>query len=250
MTKRWEFVYGAYKLLQVQNGPEYASYRTAAVEPAVVTAVRKMLPVYHGQFDSSDIIRKISEAHFDGAAARCVDFDTIRGTFQETGQVCLDASSGFLLSIRQGKETIRQSAYYRFNDASLPGLIERWVGDEKIFEIESKIIVRTDFEPEYFDHPPDAKIMTQCRSFQRAYADQTPQPEPKTYSQELVNVKLHGKVGKDGKPMSLKLLSLGVRQDLADEALKIVANWTFHPAQCDYQASTQEMDFEVVFRGW
>ena len=249
-NKRWEFVYGAYKFFQVQNGPEYATYRTAPVEPAVVTAVRKLVPVYQGQFDASDVIRNISEAKVYGIAARCIDFETIRGAFQGTGKVCVDSASGFLLSIRQGKETIRQSVYYRFNDASLPGHIERWVDGEKIFEIDSKVAVRKDFEPEYFDYPQDAKIMTQCKSFHRAFADQTPQPEAKTFSQELVTVKVHGRVGKDGKPMSLKLLSLGVRQDLADEALTIVAKWTFHPAQCEYQASTQEMDFEVVFKGW
>jgi outer membrane biosynthesis protein TonB len=59
---------------------------------------------------------------------------------------------------------------------------------------------------------------------------------------------LHGRVGKDGKPTALKVLD-AVRPDLAEEALHVVTKWSFHPAMCEYQPATQEMDFEVTFKG-
>jgi len=38
--------------------------------------------------------------------------------------------------------------------------------------------------------------------------------------------------------------------DLAEEALRVVSTWSFHPAMCEYQPANQEMDFEVTFKGW
>jgi hypothetical protein len=60
---------------------------------------------------------------------------------------------------------------------------------------------------------------------------------------------VHGRVGKDGKPAALKALDTA-RPDLAEEAVRMVSMWTFHPAMCVYQAATQEMDFQVTFKGW
>ncbi|MGA2273329.1 MAG: energy transducer TonB [Bryobacteraceae bacterium] len=249
VNKRWEFTYGTYKFISVQNGSEFATYRSESAEPAALTSVRRLIPVFRGQFEPADMIRHIEDATVDGRSARCIGFDTLKGDEQQSGQVCVDAQSGFLLSVRQGDETIRQSAYFQFNNASLPGHIERWVGNEKLIEIDAKVVVRTEYPPEYFDYPPDAKIANSCRSFHRAFADRVPQPEPRTQSNEAITVRLHGRVGKDGKTNSLQVLD-AARPDLAEEALRIVSGWTYHPAMCEYQPATQEMDFEVRFKGW
>ncbi len=249
VNKRWEFTYGTYKFIRVEDGSEFATYRSESAEPAALTSVRRLVPAFHGQFEAADIIRRVGDSTVDDRPARCIDFDTIKGDQQQSGQVCVDAQSGFLLSVRQGDETIRQSGYYRFNNASLPGHIERWVGTQKLIEIDSRVLVRTEYPPDYFDYPPDAKIDNGCREFHRAFADRTPQPEPKAQSDEAISVRLHGRVGKDGKPIALKVLDT-VRPDLAEEALRVVSGWTFHPAMCEYQPATQEMDFEVRFKGW
>jgi len=249
VNKRWEFTYGTYKYIRVQDGSEFATYRSESSEPAALTSVRRLVPAFHGRFDSTDIIRRIADATVDERPARCIDFDTLKGDQQQSGQVSIDAQSGFLLSIRQGDETIRQSAYFRFNNGWLPGHIERWMGNEKLIEIDARVVVRTEYPPEYFDYPADAKIDNGCREFHRAFADRTPQPEPKTQSNEAITVKVHGRVGKDGKPSALKVLD-AARPDLAEEALRIVSQWSFHPAMCEYQPANQEMDFEVTFKGW
>lgn len=248
-NKRWEITYGTYKYTGVQDGAEFATYRSESGEPAAVTSVRRLIPVFHGRFEPADIIRRIGDSTMDGRPARCIDFDTVKGDHQQSGQVCVDAQSGFLISVRQGDETIRQSAYYRFNDASLPGHIERWVADKKTIEIDSRVVVRTEYPPDYFDYPPDAKITHSCAAFHRAFADYVPQPESKALSNEVTTVRVHGRVGKDGKPAVLKALDVA-RPDLAEEALRVVSGWTFHPAMCVYQPATQEMDFEVTFKGW
>src|ERR1035441_8638365 len=186
VNKRWEFTYGTYKFIKVQDAGDAATYRSESAEPATLTSVRKLVPAFHGRFEPAGIIRRIADATEDGRPARCIDFDTLKGEQQQSGQVCLDAPNGFLLSVRQGDETIRQSAYFPFNNASLPGHIERWVGNEKLLEIDSRVVVRTNYPPEYFDYPQDAKIDNGCREFHRAFADRTPQPEPETQSNEAI----------------------------------------------------------------
>ncbi|MGA3189553.1 MAG: energy transducer TonB [Bryobacteraceae bacterium] len=249
MNKRWEFTYGSYKFIKVQNGPESATYRSESAEPAVLTSVRKLLPAFGGTFEPADIIRRVADATMDGRPAHCIDWDELKGDQQQSGHACVDAQSGFLLSVRQGQETIHQSAFFQFNNASLPSHIERWVGDEKLLEIDFKVVMRTEYPPEYFDYPPDAKVENGCGEFHRAFTDHAAQPETKTHSNEVITVRLHGRVGKDGKPTALKILN-EVRPDLAEEALRVVSGWTFHPAMCEYQPATQEMDFEVRFKGW
>jgi hypothetical protein len=249
VNKRWEFTYGAYKFISIQNGSEHATYRSDSAEPAALTSVRKLIPAFRGQFEPADMVRRIGDSTVDGLPARCIDFDTLKGDQQQSGQVCVDALSGFLVSVRQGDETIRQSAYFRFNNASLPGHIERWVGNQKLIEIDSKVVVRTEYPPDYFDYPLDATISNSCRSFHRAFADYTPQPAAKSQSIDVITVRVHGRVGKDGKPAALKVLD-AVRPNLAEEALRIVSGWTYHPATCEYEPATQEMDFAVTFKGW
>jgi len=41
-----------------------------------------------------------------------------------------------------------------------------------------------------------------------------------------------------------------VRPDLAEEAMRVVSGWTYHPAMCEYEPATAEMDFVVTFKGW
>lgn len=248
-NKRWEFTYGDYRFIRVRDGSELATYRSESTEPAALTSVRKLLPAFQGHFEPADLVRSILDTNVNGQAVRCIDFDTLKGDQQQSGQVCVDAHIGFLLSVRQGDETIRQSAYFRFNNAWLPGHIERWVNNEKLLDIDWNVVVRTDYPPEYFDYPVDAKIDNSCSEFHRAFADNTPQPVSKALSNEAITVRVHGRVGKDGKPAALKALDTA-RPDLAEEAVRVVSNWTFHPAMCVYQPATQEMDFDVTFKGW
>lgn len=249
MLRRWEFTYGAYRFVQVQNGREFATFRTDPNEPAPVTAARKLLPVYLGQFEPADVIQRITDVTLDGQPARCVDFETVKGDEHLPGQVCFDAARGFLILLRQGEAVTRQSAFFQFNDGFLPGHVERWSGGVKLLEIDQKTVVREEYPPDFFEYPRDATIRHMCRAFTRAYEDNTPQPPPKALSDDVIEIRVHGRVGKDGKPTALKAFDTA-RTDLAAEAVRIVSTWTYHPAKCEYEPATMETDFIVKFKGW
>lgn len=247
--KRWEFSYGSYKYVRVQNGREFATVRTSPSEPAALTSVRKLLPVFLGRFEPADVIRGLEDAVVDGRPARCITFETLKGDHQQPGRVCVDSAQGWLLEVTQGDETIRQSEFYRFNNGYLPGHIERWTGGRKILEIDSKVVVREQFPEDYFAYPEGASIQHACTEFHRAFADYTIQPPQKGLSNDWIEVRVHGFVGKDGRPYGLKALDTGL-PDLAEEAVRLVSSWTFHPATCDYDPATMETDFTVRFKGW
>ena len=113
-------------------------------------------------------------------------------------------SKGWLLELTQGDETLRQSKFYRFNNAFLPGHIERWVANRKLIEIDENIVIREEYPPDYFAYPTGASLRNMCTAFQRAFADKTPQPLQKMSSNDLTDVRVHGFIGKDGKPYGLK----------------------------------------------
>jgi hypothetical protein len=247
--KRWEFRYAGYHYVQVQSGREYATVRDQESEPAALTAVRKLLPVFVGRFEQSDVIRSIEKAAVGSQLAQCIIFDTLQGDHQQPGRACVDAAQGWLIELTQGDEIIRQSNFYRFNNAYLPGHIEKWRANLKLFEIDSHIIVRTEYPSDYFNYPEGASIRNMCTEFHRAFAEDTPQPPQKAQSNDLVDVRVHGFVGKAGKPYGLKALDTA-RADLAVEAVRIVSNWKFHPAMCEYDPATMETDFVIHFKGW
>ncbi len=249
MTKRWEFTYGAYKFLQVQNGREFATTRTQPGEPAALTSVRKILPVFLGEFEPSDVIRRIEDASIDGRPARCIIFETLQGDHRQPGRACVDPGQGWLLEVTQGDESIRQSGFHQFNNAYLPRHIEKWAGNRKLLEIEESVVVREQYPPDHFTYPEGASIRHMCTEFHRAFADHTEQPPQKTLSDELIEVRVHGLIGKDGKPYALKALDT-MRPDLAQEAVRVVSAWTYHPAMCEYDPATMETDFVVHFKGW
>src|ERR1035438_8598090 len=62
VNKRWEFTYGTYKFIKVQDAGDAAIYRSESAEPAALTSVRKLVPAFHGRFESTDIVRDIADA--------------------------------------------------------------------------------------------------------------------------------------------------------------------------------------------
>ena len=246
--KRWHFTYGGYELEQVQTGIEFARVQTGP-EPAAVTLVRKMVPVNLIRFDHEDIIGKIQNEAIDKTPARCIYFETIFGDRRQSGKVCVDAASGFLIYLRTGEMIVHQSKFFRFNNGYLPGHLERWTGDRKIADIDESVEVRESFSPGYFDNPAGAVISHACSAFQSAFAESIPQPPVKSNSDNVIDIVVHGRISADGRPIELKALDT-THQELANEAVKIISEWTYTPAQCDYKPTTQLSDFTVHFKGW
>jgi len=101
----------------------------------------------------------------------------------------VDAAKRVLISVRLGDETIRQSAYFRFNNASLPGHIERWVGNEKLIEIDSRVGGPDRIPAGVFRLSAGREDRQSMPGVPSRLADNTPQPEPKAQSNEAITVR-------------------------------------------------------------
>lgn len=247
--RRRQYDYGDYHFIWVENGEEHATL-SSGTRPAALIAVLKLLPVTLFRLDQSDIVRSIADESIDGTPASCINFDSIQGTRQQSGKLCTDNAAGFLTYARIDDVVIKQSRFFRFNNGFLPGHIERWVNGAKLVEIDNRVEVRPEgFPPDYFDYPAGATITHSCDSFTRAYAENTPQPPRRSYSDTAIDITVHGVIDKGGHTRDLRALDQ-IYPQLVEEALKLVSTWTFRPAQCDYQPASEERDFVVHFLGW
>lgn len=250
-TRLWAFDYGPYHFLRIMDGLAVYTVNASEAEPAAVTLVRKLLPVNLVHFDHEDLIRSIARENVDGLAADCIHFVTVYGDRQSTNKVCVDAANGWLVYQQLGEVIVKQSAFYRFNNGWLPGDIERWTGTDKIAEIDAHVEVRSPdaFDAAYFNPPADAVITHQCNSWEMPVAISTPQPEVRHASDAVIDIVVHGIVDTGGHPANLTVLD-ATHQQLAAEALRLVAAWTYRPAQCNYAPATNRQDFIVHFKGW
>ncbi len=248
LIRRSEVAYGSYRYREVHNLGQVAVTRSDPAEPAVITHVRDLVPVTLVNFDREDIIRSINDDTVDGRRARCIEFDSLSGDRQQSGQACTDSEEGWLISLRQGNTTIRQSAFFRFGDAWLPAHIERLAGETPQFEITQSVQMRSEYPSGHFAFPDKAVVRPVCREYRRAYAMNTPQPRAAANSAEIVDIRVHANIGENGRPVGVTAVDT-TRPELAAEAVRIVSSWSFQPAVCDGAPTVADAEFTVHFRG-
>ncbi len=248
LVRRSEVAYGSYRYTEVYNLGQAAVARSEPAEPAVITHVRDLVPITLVNFDREDIIRSIDDATVDGRRARCIEFDSLSGDRQQSGQACTDSQEGWLLSLRQGNTTIRQSAFFRFGDAWLPGRIERLTGETPKLVITQIVQIRSEYPSGQFAFPDNATVRPICREYRRAYAINTPQPRAATNSTDVVDIRVHGNIGENGRPTGVTAVDTA-RPELAAEAVRVVSSWSFQPAVCDGSPTIADAEFTVHFRG-
>ncbi len=243
--RRQEWHYGDYQLIQVRNGKRLSFSNNTRQPTVVVHLLNQMAPIFLGQFDQQDIIRSIVDS---GEHVRCIQFETVTGDHQQqANEACVDSRNGWLLSIRTGDVTTRNSNFFPFQDAFLPGHIERWQGGQLVMQVDESVELKSDFPPDFFFVPENSNGGI-CPELRRPYAVNTPDPPPGTSSIDVIEVKLQGLVSDTGRVWSLKPLDLA-HPELNEEAMKLVSTWTFSPATCDGKPVTFAMVFTVHFKG-
>jgi hypothetical protein len=241
--RRQEWRYGEYQPMQIRNGQRMSITQNQAPKPGIVELLPTLTPIFLGRFDHEDIIRAIVDGPGD---ARSIQFETVFGDRSQSGEICVAGQEGWLLSIRQGDEVTRNSNFFAFAGAFLPGHIERWTGSRKVIEIDEAVVPKSDYPPDFFSVPETATGFI-CENFRRAYAENTPQPVP-SGSPNVRDVKVLGMIGADGHVYGLKAIEQS-EPDLNAEAIALVSTWTFTPATCGGKPAAWERVFTVHFKG-
>ncbi len=242
--RRREWRYGPFRLTQIRNGTGFFLSDKYTQQPGILHVLIEMTPIYLVHFDVHDIIRSIAEP---AEGSRCIEFDTVSGDQQQANEICVDSQKGWLISIRVGDTTTKNSNFFPFNGAFLPAHIERWEGGQKLIETDETVVLKDDYPVDFFKVPENSTGFM-CPELRPPYAVNTPQPPPGTSSIDVIDVQLEGLVTSTGKVMALKPVD-PTHPELNDEAIKLVSTWTYSPGTCDGKPVGIGMLFTVHFKG-
>jgi TonB family protein len=241
--RRQHWRYGAYEYTQIRNGQRLSLTGSQTPQPAVVSLLNEMAPIYLVRFDNQDVIRSIADSSPD---TRCIRFDTVTGDRLQSNAVCVDPRNGWLLSVRTGDTLTRNSNFFPFQGSFLPGHIERWSAGRKVIELDETVVLKSDYPEDYFTVPESSTGFI-CQQFRRAFEVNTPQPPPGS-SIQITDIRLQGLIDTNGRVLSLKPIESS-HPDLNEEAIKLVSTWTYQPATCEGKTVTWGTTFTVHFKG-
>ena len=246
--RRDESNFGTFHLLNVWTHKQVAVAGTPKIFPAELENVLRVTPIWLLRFDGEDVIHKITDRNIGNSAARCIEFDTVRGQRTSNNEICVDANSGAIVLERVDGEVIENSEFFSFAGALLPGKISysRSGGTQKI-EISQTMTVLGDADANVLAAPANAEIHRLCTTFRRAFGVSMPQPKTGT-SGQTEDVVIRAMVGVDGRVHDATVQDSD-REDLNAEALEVAKQWTFTPAMCDGKPDAHEVSLVLHFQG-
>jgi hypothetical protein len=240
--RRQEWRYGAFYQVQVSNGNAFKTLQAEGTSPGFLPTIPHLTPAWVGHFDHEDIIRSITN---NGEGRRCIQFVTVYGDSRQENEACVNTQDGWLESIRIGDKTIRNSNFFRFGNASLPGHVEQLAGDTLVIALDQTVTPK-EYEPDFFGPPNTVKS---CSVTTRPLPIETPQPAPQTASMNVIDIVLTGIVNSESQITHLKPLD-NLHPELNQEALDLVSKWKFSAGTCDGKPATMWVPaFVVHFKG-
>jgi TonB family protein len=245
--RRDEYTYGDYHLLNVWTQKQVAVVGSLRLLPPELVKVMRLTPINLVRFDGEDVIHTITERGVNGAAARCIGFDTVKGERADHNELCVDVANGTLVLERLAGEAIENSEFFPFAGALMPGKISYTVAGVRTIEITQTMAPLTDADPNVLVAPQNAQIHGICTTYRRPFGVSMPQPKAGNGA-GTVDVVVRGWVGVDGKMHDLAVQT-SERAELNAEALAQAQQWTFTPAMCNGQPDVHEASITLHFQG-
>lgn len=246
--RQHEWIYGSNHLVFVRNG-DLAYWRSSeGQKPSFADMIENTTPIDLVRFNHQDVIHSIT-AQPDGA--QCINFETVFGDREQSGQVCIDPEHHWMVSKQIGDTLTVNSEFVPFNGALVPEHVEIWVGGTQQYVFEQSVTSKTDFPADFFSVPENANIKMGtlgCNEFRPAHPLNAPQPMPLSGSPIVTDIRLQGLVNPDGRVSLLRAVD-NVYPDLNQQAIQTVSQWTFTAASCDGKPTGWYTNFVVEFKG-
>jgi Gram-negative bacterial TonB protein C-terminal len=244
---REEITFGDYHVVNVYANGTLATNRTTPLVPAEINMVKHLTPINLVRFDDKDVIRSIDAKELDGRTVRCIEFDTIAGQTDQQNELCVDAAMGTLVSEKLGDDLIENSDFFPFAGALFPAKIKYSHSGVQKLEISQSMTALTDAPANVLAVPPDARILQRCVTYRRPIGQSMPQPQAGN-GRVSTDIFLRGMIGTDGRIHGAVVQSSD-RNDLNEEALNIIHEWIFMPAECNGHPNQTEASFVLHFQG-
>ena len=245
--KREESLFGDYHLVEIWTNGHVAKVGSQEIAPPEIETVYNITPIRIPRFDEEDVIHRIVTKAVGGKNAHCIEFDTIKGQRIENNEFCLDPANNTLLLSKTGDELIENSDFFSFAGQLIPSRITYTFAGIRKLEISQTITELTESTQNVLTAPPDAQILSFCKSYRRPIGVSMPQPKPGNGGRDI-DVAIRGIIGMDGKVHEAVVQS-SERTDLGEEALSLIQQWLFTPGICDGNANTTESIFMIHFHG-
>jgi len=245
---REESTFGSYHAVNVWAAGHLATVRTSELAPPEIVKVMALTPMWVVHFDHEDIIQSIEDREISGRVQHCVEFDTVAGEKTQNNELCVDAENGTLTRLKVGAELAENSDFFPIGGALRPAKIRYSVDGTLKLEITQIMTLLTDAAANVLEAPPNAQVRNFCKTFQHAFGQFMPQPEPGKGGGATSDVLLRGMIRPDGKVHDAVVQSSD-RPDLNAEALKVIQQWMFTPSLCDGKPNAIEATFTLHFQG-
>jgi len=244
---REEFTLADFHLTRILTGDRVAYSGPQHTLPPEIREMLALLPIQLWHLDETDVVRDIRQTTRKGVAARCVEFDTIRGADTENNEMCFDAQTGDQVYNRSGNMELENAGFFDFAGAREPGHITQYRNGVVVYDVQlTRKPLDTPPGAELFAPPEGGEVANLCRTARPAFAKSMPQPAGNGGA--VTNIVVRALIGADGAVQSA-WIERSDRPDLNDEALKIARTWTFTPAVCNGHPNPAEYNITIRFEG-
>ena len=244
--RREEFILGAHHFIAVITPGALSLSGMPGMAPPELLTIMRLTPIWLVRFDHQDVIQAINDSTLDGRPLRCIETTTTGGEKSDNNEICLDAKTGTLVSMRVGNEAVENRDFFPFAGGLMPGRISYSVGGAPKMEIAQTMTELKEVTPNVLAAPPGAQTLRACKTFRRAFGENMPQPKPGNGGGDA-DILVRGLIGKNG-TVEDAVVQESERPDLNEEALRTLRAWTFTPAMCEGRPTETEASFTLHFR--
>ncbi len=244
--RREEFIMGSQHIIAVFTPGALHLSGMPGMAPSELVTIVRITPIWLVRFDHEDVIQAINDSTLDGRSLRCIEFTTTGGEKSDENEICVDASSGTLTSMRVGNESFEYRDYFPFSGELLPGRILYSVNGAPRLELAQTMTELKQATQNVLAAPPNAQVMRSCKIFRRAFGENMPQPKPGNGGGDT-DILVRGLIGNEGRVQDA-VVQESQRADLNGEAVRVIRAWTFTPATCDGNPTETEATFTLHFR--
>lgn len=244
---------GDYRLMVIRKDGKAYRRESMNFTPVRVGQLRHILPPFLPRFDDTDIIRGLKDRKLNDVPARCIQFDTVRGTDRRSKELCLAKTDARVLSYRtegRGRSfSYAWSAFETFHGTLLPRHVELSEGGKKIIAADFTFTELAALAPSAIVVPEGIEPVPVCaHSVPPALISSVDPKFPPGEMPMNGTVTVAARVGKEGSVRDAQIVqTMGAAYDAA--ALRAVREWKFSPALCDGQPRAVNTNVQVRFQG-
>jgi TonB family protein len=245
-----ELEFGKFRYHKVRIKRQVWTRQNSDFIPLVVEGLWGALYPTRSILAVSMTVKRIKNRKINGTEARCIEYESVEGKYEETGQICVQANTGYVIFRQFGTQRITYSDFSPLGSRVRPRHFELDLGatDAVVADVNYRLVEK--FDPVGFEPIVDGEVSDVCTTSTPAVAKFAPDPVyPLTVPRGAYKGKIvvDVKVAPDGHVLN-DAVAQSLQQDLDAAALDGIKRWQFEPGTCDGKAITSIARVMTTYR--